>query len=103
MLQNLKVFSKLSFVNTKFYLVGYALVDFELKDHKVIIESMGPIHFLKPNFERMNATTEFKMKIFKLHGYNVIVVPFNSVEKQGKESMRLLYDQLKELKIVKDA
>ena len=52
------------------------VVDFLLPEKNIVIESQGPIHFLKPN-SRLNMLTEFKLKCLHKLGYGVISIPYN--------------------------
>jgi len=54
----------------------FMVVDFLLPEKNIVIESQGPIHFLKPN-SRLNMLTEFKLKCLHKLGYGVISIPYN--------------------------
>ena len=62
---------------------------------------MGPTHYIKPDLIKMNNLTKFNIRILEEIGAKVIIIPFDSGKRYGKEATKLLLDYLKKYNIVK--
>ena len=55
-------------------------MDIYIPDKKIIIEIQGPNHYMKPEYKNLHMNSKFKLKLLERLGYNVIEIPFLSVE-----------------------
>ena len=77
-------------------------MDFYLPDHNIVIELLGPTHYIKPDMKEMNTLTKFKFRILEEIKVKLIALPFDSGKRYGKEVKDLLLDYLKESTILKE-
>ena len=73
-----------------------------MPDHHIVIEILGPTHYIKPDMNKMNTLTKFKFRILGELKAKLIAIPFDSEQRHGKESKEFLLDHLKEYKILKE-
>jgi hypothetical protein len=48
--------------NYELFLVSFMIVDFLISEINVVIEVLGPSHFIKPDQNELNLNTQFKNK-----------------------------------------
>ena len=73
-----------------------------MPDHHIVIEILGPTHYIKPEMKKMNTLTKFKFRIIGEIKAKLIDIPFDSEKRHGKECKEFLMDHLKEYKILKE-
>ena len=68
-------------------------VDLFLPDHNIVIEVMGPYHYVGGDFQIRNGATLLKTALLQKLGFKVIEIPVNKLA--SKDSMERVIDQIK--------
>ena len=79
--------------------IEFMLIDFYLPFENIVVEVMGPSHFIKTkeNDEEMSLMSEFKMNCLKGLGYNVIIINHDHEIKNGLSMEQSFLKQYKEI------
>ena len=54
-------------------------VDLFLPEHNIVIEILGPSHYISQDFQTRNGATLLKIALLQKHGFDVIEIPINQL------------------------